>query len=54
MREALHHLFSEALEAVWAGMLYGISISVGLVVVFNVVKWLLSFHKMAQLLGAGS
>lgn len=50
MREALHNLFSEALEAIWAGVLYGISISVGLVVVFQVVKWLLQFHKAAQLL----
>lgn len=50
MKETLHNLFSEALEAIWSGVLYGISISVGLVVVFQVVKWMLQFHKMANLL----
>ena len=50
MIEALYNLFSETLDAIWAGVLYGISISIGLVVVFQVVKLLLQFHKAAQLL----
>jgi len=51
MREALHALFSEALESIWAGILYGISISVGLIVVFVTLRYVTIFHKAAQLWG---
>lgn len=38
MISALHNLFSEATEALWTGILYGISITAALTVVYFALR----------------
>jgi hypothetical protein len=52
MREALHDIFSELLEAIWTGARFGIAASVAVTVVFLTLKYASIFHKAAKLMGA--
>jgi len=48
MMRALHDLFSEAVEAVWTGILYGIVAATALTVVFFTLKGLSGWAAMLK------
>lgn len=52
MRRALHELFSEVTEALWTGVLYGISITAALTVVYFALRamggWAAMLKAVAQ------
>ena len=48
MIRALHELFSEAIEAVWHGIIYGIVAATALTVVFFTLKGLTGWASMLK------
>jgi hypothetical protein len=51
MRQALHDLFSELLDAIWRGVTYGVTAAITLLIAFGVLRYLCTFIKASQLLG---
>ena len=48
MKDALHDLFSDVLESLWTGILWGISISAALVVVYFALRGLTGWASMLK------
>ena len=48
MNEALHDLFSDAIESLWTGILWGISVSAALVVVYFALRGLTGWAAMLK------
>ena len=52
MREAFYQLWTEFLQAIWLGFLYGVTISIGVLVCFNMLRGIAVFQKAAKMLCA--
>jgi len=52
MRQALHDLFSELLDAIWRGVTYGVTAAIMLLIAFGTLKYVCTFIKVTQLWGA--
>jgi hypothetical protein len=51
MKEALHALFSEFLDAIWRGVTYGVTAAIMLLIAFGTLKYVCTFIKVTQLWG---
>jgi hypothetical protein len=51
MRQALHDLFSELLDAIWRGVTYGTTAAIALLIAFGTLKYVCTFIKATQLWG---
>jgi hypothetical protein len=51
MRQALHDLFSELLDAIWRGVTFGVTAAITLLIAFGVLRYLCTFIKASQLWG---
>jgi hypothetical protein len=51
MKQALHALFSEFLDAIWRGVTYGVTAGIALLIAFGVLRYLCTFIKATQLWG---